>query len=49
MSEEEIQQVGETGPTIDSIKIAEFESQAALKEWLRTNAPAFVPPPIPEV
>src|SRR6202047_3747284 len=32
MSEEEIRQGGETGPTIDSIEIAEFESHAALKE-----------------
>ena len=42
MSEEEIRQVGETGPTIDSIQIAEFESHAALKEWLSKTAPAFV-------
>ena len=42
MSEEEIRQVGETGPTIDSIEVAEFESHAALKEWLSKNAPAFL-------
>ena len=42
MSEVEIRQVGDTGPTIDSIQIEEFESQAALKEWLSKNAPAFV-------
>ena len=42
MSQEDIQQVGDSGPTIDSIQVAEFESQAALKEWLSTNAPAFV-------
>jgi hypothetical protein len=42
MSEEEIRQVGETGPTIDRIEIAEFESNAELKAWLETNAPAFV-------
>ena len=42
MTEEEIRQVGETGPTIDSIEVAEFESHAALKEWLSKNAPAFV-------
>jgi hypothetical protein len=41
MSEEEIRQVGETGPTIDSIEVAEFESHAALKEWLSKKAPAF--------
>lgn len=42
MAEADIQQVGETGPTIDSIEVAEFESQAALKEWLSQKAPAFV-------
>ena len=41
MTEEEIEQVGETGPTIDSIEIGEFES-AALKEWLSKKAPAFM-------
>ena len=33
--------VGETEPTIDSIEVAEFESHAALKEWISKNAPAF--------
>ena len=42
MSKEEIRQVGETGPTIDSIEVAEFESHDALKEWLSTKAPAFM-------
>lgn len=42
MTEEEIRKVGETGPTIDSIQVAEFESHAELKEWLSTNAPAFL-------
>ena len=42
MSEEEIRQVGETAPTIDSIQVQQFESQAALKEWLREKAPAFL-------
>jgi len=42
MSEEEIRQVGEAGPTIDSIRVAEFESQDAIKEWLQKNAPSFV-------
>jgi hypothetical protein len=41
MSEEEIRQVGDSGPTIDSIQIAEFESHKALKEWLSKTAPAF--------
>ena len=42
MSEADIKTVGETGPTIDSIQVAEFESQTALKEWLGKNAPAFL-------
>jgi len=42
MSPEEILQVSEKGPTIDSIEVAEFESQDALKEWLRQRAPAFL-------
>ncbi len=42
MSEEDIRQVGETGPTIDSIEIGEFESHASLKEWLAKTAPAFM-------
>lgn len=41
MSEEDIGKVGETGPTIDSITVAEFESHDALKEWLDKTAPAF--------
>lgn len=43
MSPEEIRQVGNSGPTIDSIEVREFESQAAMKEWLKAKAPAFVP------
>jgi hypothetical protein len=42
MSEEEIRQVGETAPTIDSIQVAEFESHAQLKEWLGKHAAAFL-------
>lgn len=42
MTEEEIRQMGETSPTIDSMTVAEFESQDELKEWLAKNAPAFV-------
>src|SRR5258708_31911791 len=40
--EADIKQVGETGPTIDSIEVAEFESQADVKAWLSKNAPAFL-------
>lgn len=42
MSEEEIKKVGETGPTVDSIHVVEFESNAELKEWLGNTAPAFL-------
>ena len=42
MTAEEIRNVGETGPTIDSIETAEFESHSDLKAWLGKNAPAFV-------
>jgi hypothetical protein len=43
MTDEEIEQVGESGPTIDSIEIGEFESQEELQEWLKKKAPAFLP------
>ena len=42
MTPEEIRKVGESGPTIDSIEIAEFETHAALVEWLGKHAPEFV-------
>ncbi len=42
MSPEEIRQVGDSGPTIDRLEVAEFDSQAALKEWLKEKAPAFL-------
>jgi hypothetical protein len=42
MAEEDIRSVGETGPTIDSIEVAEFESHADLKKWLGKHAPTFV-------
>ena len=42
MTAEEIRQVGENGPTIDSIEVAQFDSQDDLKEWLQRKAPAFV-------
>ncbi len=41
MSADEIRQVGETGPTIDSIEVAEFEKHSDLKEWLGKHAPEF--------
>jgi hypothetical protein len=42
MSEADILQVSDNGPTIDSIQVQEFESQEALKEWLREKAPGFL-------
>jgi hypothetical protein len=42
MTAEEIRKVGETGPTIDSIEVAEFESNDDLKEWLGKHGPAFL-------
>lgn len=42
MSEQDIRQVGDSGPTIDSIEVAEFESHEALKAWLGKTAPAFL-------
>jgi hypothetical protein len=42
MSEEDIQKVGECGPTIDSIHIVEFESNGELKEWLGKTASGFL-------
>jgi hypothetical protein len=43
MTPEEIRQIGDKGPTIDSIQVAEFESHDALREWLKQKAPAFIP------
>jgi hypothetical protein len=43
MTEADIKQVGEKGPTIDSIEVAEFESHAGVKEWLSQHASAFLP------
>ena len=42
MSEEEIRQVGETGPTIDSIEIAELPAYEERCEWIKNKAPAFL-------
>ena len=41
MNEEECRQVGEKGPTIDSIEVAEFETHSDLKEWLGKHGPEF--------
>jgi len=42
MSKEEIERVGETGPTIDSIQVGEFASYEDRLEWLKKKAPGFV-------
>ena len=42
MDEEELRRVGEGGPTIDHIEVAEFESQEQVTEWLKKKAPKFV-------
>jgi hypothetical protein len=45
MTEEEIENVGETGPTIDRIKIGEFTNHESRREWLQKRAPAFLDDP----
>ena len=42
MSEDEIRKVGDAGPTIDSIEVAEFESHGDLLHWVREHAPGFL-------
>lgn len=42
MTEEEVRQAGESVPTIDSIQVAEFETPAALKQWVGAHAPSFL-------
>jgi hypothetical protein len=42
MTKDEIRQVGEAGPTVDKIDIAEFETHAEVKEWVGKKAPAFL-------
>jgi hypothetical protein len=41
MGEGELQAVGERGPTIDTIALAEFESGEEVRAWVKTNALAF--------
>lgn len=41
MGEGEAAATGESGPTIDTIEVSEFESHQALTEWLGRVAPAF--------
>jgi hypothetical protein len=41
MTPEESREVGGPSPTIDKIEVGEFESQAAMKEWLEKRSPLF--------
>jgi hypothetical protein len=48
MEEDELRKVGEGGPTIDRIEIAEFAADEAREEqraWLQKHAPAFLREP----
>jgi hypothetical protein len=42
MDKAEARQIGQAGPTIDKIDVAEFESQEVMQEWLTSKAPVFV-------
>jgi len=42
MTKEDIERVGESGPTIDAIVIGEFTSHEERHEWLKKKAPAFL-------
>jgi hypothetical protein len=45
MTEDEIERIGDTAPTIDSILIGEFTDHEKRREWLQTHAPAFLSDP----
>jgi hypothetical protein len=42
MNKDDIDRVGESGPTIDSIEIGEFTSHDQRRDWLQKKAPAFL-------
>jgi hypothetical protein len=46
MTGEDIERVGESGPTIDSILIGEFTDHESRREWLKTHAPDFLGDPV---
>jgi hypothetical protein len=46
MSKDEIDRVGESGPTIDSILMGEFTNYEERQEWIKKNAPAFLVDPL---
>jgi hypothetical protein len=42
MDEDELRKAKPGEPTIDRFEVAEFESQAELKEWVKQKAPVFL-------
>ncbi len=42
MDEAELRQMGDSGPTIDRIEVAEFDSQENQRAWLNKAAPQFL-------
>jgi hypothetical protein len=42
MTKQEISDIGENGLTIDSIEVAELETQAEVRDWIKKKAPAFL-------
>jgi hypothetical protein len=42
MTKEDIERVGESGPTIDSIEIGEFTTYEERRDWIKKKAPAFL-------
>jgi len=42
MDTEDIRKIGESGPTIDSIQLAEMESHTEQVKWLKETAPGLV-------
>jgi hypothetical protein len=42
MDEVEIRRVGDGGPTIDAIEVAEFETVEEQRAWLTKTAPCFL-------
>jgi hypothetical protein len=45
MDEDELRRVGDSGPTIDAIHIAAFETAKEQHDWLKKMAPAFLRTP----
>ena len=42
MTQEEIRELGERGPTVDSIEIGEFESNEDVQTWVGEHAPSLL-------